>query len=68
MKKRTEYQNAKSFLKEMAGIIKGEYPSDKPMQRAVINDTCDAICKDLRLSDYHRGLLANYSCKLHPKN
>jgi hypothetical protein len=68
MKKQTEYQNAKSFLKEMADIVKREHPRDKPMQRAAINDTCDAICKDLCLSDYHRDLLANYSCKLHPKD
>jgi hypothetical protein len=68
MKKQTEYQRAKSFLKEMADIIKEEHPQDKPMQRMVINDTCDEICKDLRLPDYHRELLANYSCKLHPKD
>ena len=49
MKKQTEYQSAKSFLKETADIIKREHPKDKPMQRAAINDTCDAICKDLRL-------------------
>ena len=65
MKKQTEYQRAKLFLKKMADIIKGEHPQDKPMQRAVINDTCDSICKDLHLSDYYRGLLENYSCKLH---
>ncbi len=35
MKKQTEYQRAKSFLKEMADIIKEEHPQDKPMQRMV---------------------------------
>jgi hypothetical protein len=68
MKKRTEYQNAKSLLKEIADVVKSENPKDKPMQRAVINDTCDSICKDLRLSDYYRGLLGNYACTLHPKD
>lgn len=67
MKKQTEYQSAKSILKEIADIVKGEHPKDKPMQRMAINDTCDAICKDLRLSDYYRRLLENFSCKLHPK-
>lgn len=68
MKTTTEYQRAESLLRETAYIVKRKYPRDKPMQREVINDTCDAICKDLRLSDYYRGLLEDYCCELHPKN
>lgn len=68
MKKQTEYQRAKYALKFEADTAKISYPTDKPAVRAIINDTCDAICKDLRLSDYHRGLLENYSCELHPKD
>ena len=33
-----EYQYAKKLLKERADIIKKEYPSDKPLQRMVINN------------------------------
>ena len=67
MKKQTEYQSAKYALKLEADAAKISYPTDKPAIRMIINDACDAICKNLRLSDYHRGLLSNYSCKLHPK-
>lgn len=49
-------------------IIKSEYRNDRPMVRQIINDTTDSICRDLNLSEYERNLLADYSCKLHPKN
>ena len=68
MKKQTEYQKAKSALKEMADIVKKKNSSDKPLIRMTINDTCDYICKDLHLSDYHCRLLQNYACSLHPKH
>ena len=67
MKNQTEYQIAKRTLKCVSMDAKSEFRTDKPAIRMVINDTCDAICKDLRLSDYHRRLLENYACKLHPK-
>lgn len=66
--KRTIYQQAKQSLKETAKQAKIDYPTDKPAVRQIINDTADSLCKDLRLSEYQRNLLANYSCKLHPKN
>jgi hypothetical protein len=68
MKKETEYQTAKKTLKWVSLDAKSEYRGDSPAIRMIINDTCDAICKDLRLSDYHHRLLDNYSCKLHPKD
>ena len=68
MEKQTTYQIAKQTLKWVSMDAKSKFPTDKPAVRAIINDTCDAICKDLRLSDYHRGLLENYSCELHPKD
>lgn len=68
MKNQTKYQRAKSALKFEADTVKVAYPTDKPAIRMVINDACDSICKDLRLSEYHRGLLENYSCSLHPKD
>lgn len=68
MKKETEYQEAEAALRVAANWAKRKYGSDKPAIRMVINDACDSICKDLHLSDYHRGLLENYACTLHPKN
>lgn len=63
----TNYQIAKATLKSVSLDAKAEFRSDKPAVRQIINDTVDGICKDLQLSDYHRDLLANYACKLHPK-
>jgi hypothetical protein len=68
MKKETEYQIAKKMLKCVSLDAKSEYRGDLPAIRMIINDTCDSICKDLRLSDYYRGLLGNYACTLHPKD
>ncbi|OPZ01055.1 MAG: hypothetical protein BWZ11_01884 [Bacteroidetes bacterium ADurb.BinA395] len=67
MKNQTEYQEAKSTLKNAADYAKSKYQTDKPAIRMEINDTADWLCKELRLSEYHRGLLSNYACKLHPK-
>ena len=64
---KTEYQHAKEFLKERADVIKKEYPNDKPMQREVINNHCDWLCKNYQFSERSRDLLSNYAVKLHPK-
>lgn len=64
----TNYQNAKRLLKERATFIKKEYPKDKPLQREVINNHLDWLCKNYQFSDYQRDLLSNYACKLHPKD
>lgn len=64
----TQYQIAKATLKTVSLDVKQQHRNDKPLIRAVINDTADSICKDLNLSDYQRNLLSNYACKLHPKD
>ena len=61
------YQQAKKELKQISVQIKKEYPTDKPLQRQVINDYCDSLCKNNNLSEYQRNLLSNYSCTLQPK-
>lgn len=68
MKNLTDYQNAKNFLKERANFIKKESPKDKPLQREVINNHLDFLCKNYQFSEYKRNLLSNYACTLHPKN
>lgn len=62
----SEYQYAKKLLKERADFIKKEYPSDKPLQRMVINDYCDWLCRNYSFSEYKCNLLSNYACKLQP--
>jgi len=64
--KKSDYQTAKGYLKERAIFIKKEYPTDKPLQRQVINDHCDWLCKNYQFTDYQRDLLANFACTLHP--
>ena len=68
MKTETNYQHAKALLKERAVFIKKEHPTDKPMQRMVINDHTDWLCKNYGFSEYQRNLLSNYACALHPNN
>ena len=63
----TNYQTAKTMLKERAEYSKSQFPTDKPAIRQSINDYADSICRDYNLSEYHRDLLSNYACKLHPK-
>lgn len=65
--KQSIYKTAKVLLKEEAKNAKNNYPNDKPAIRQIINDTADWLSKDLKLSDYQRDLLANYSCNLHAK-
>jgi len=64
----TTYQQARQYLKEIAQEVKRNVPHDKPAQRQTINDSADLICRDLNLSEAKRNQLANYACKLHPKN
>lgn len=61
------YQQAKGYLKEVAKAVKTAHPTDKPMIRQAINDHCDYLCKNLKLSDYQRDLLSNFAASLHPK-
>ena len=68
MKKNTDYQSAKDFLKVTAKTAKSEYKNDKPAQRMIINDTVDFLCKNYQFTEYKRDLLSLYACKLHPKN
>jgi len=68
MKTLTKYQQAKKALKLASDQDKKHFKNDKPAIRQSINDFCDYLSKDLNLSEYHRNLLANYACKLHPKN
>ena len=58
------YQIAKQSLKEIA---KPQYSSALPVIRMIINDEVDNLGKNYKLTDYQRGLLCNYACKLHPK-
>ena len=64
----TTYQQAKNTLLWVSRDAKSQFKKDKPMIRQIINDTTDAICRDLNLTDIQRDRLSNYACKLHPKN
>jgi hypothetical protein len=68
MKTISNYQQAKTMLKNSAKWIKEQVPTDKPKIRMIINNEVDYLSKDLNLSEYQRNLLSNYACKLHPKN
>lgn len=63
----TQYQEMKSMLRAHAEYAEVRFFGDKPAIRQSINDYVDGICKDYQASEYHRDLLANYACKLHPK-
>ena len=62
----TQYQTAKSMLRSHAEYVSVQFRGDKHAIRQSINDYTDSICRDFNLSEYHRNLLANYACKLHP--
>ena len=62
----TNYQNAKTELKETANFVKKHYPKDKPLQRQTINDKAYFLGSDFRLTPKQIELLSNYACKLHP--
>ena len=66
--KTTDYQKAKSDLKEIADGAKKAYKGDNPAIRMIINDYTDTLCKDWNFSEHKRNLLSNYACTLHPKN
>tara|TARA_R110000851_G_scaffold11938_2_gene41407 strand:- start:247 stop:438 length:192 start_codon:yes stop_codon:yes gene_type:complete len=62
----TIYKEAKEKLRSYAEWVKVRFETDKPAIRMGINDHHDSLCKDLDLTEYQRGLLANYACTLHP--
>ena len=64
----TKYNQAKNALKLASIQAKKHYKDDKPAVRMIINDEVDCLSKELNLSEYHKNLLSNYACKLHPKN
>ena len=64
---KTDYQTAKSKLQAYSDWIKAFAGNDKPMIKQGINDHADMLCKDFQLTEHQRNLLANYACKLHPK-
>ena len=64
----TNYKNIKRQLKDVADMAKSQYGNDKPMVRQIINDSVDFFSKEYQLSEYFRSLLADYACKLHPKD
>lgn len=71
------YKAAKQQLKNAADLVKSNYPTDKTMCRQWINDTADAIQKDIindpswniseAKREQYREWLSIYACKLHPK-
>ena len=63
----TRYQISKSVLKSVAYDAKSAHRNDLTMIRQIINDSIDAICRGNKLTEYQSALLANYACKLHPK-
>jgi len=62
------YQVAKSKLRSHSEFVSVEHRGDKPAIRQCINDYADCIGKDYCLTDHQKNLLANYACKLHPKD
>lgn len=64
----SNYQLSKKTLKAVAKQAKIDFKADKPAIRQEINDMANWICQDMNLTEYESNLLANYACKLHPKN
>jgi len=62
----TQLKQAKNQLKQIAEYAKGIFSTDKPAIRQTINDSADAIGRDLKLNEKQIDSLANYACKLHP--
>lgn len=72
------YHQAKQSLIQTAIRIKKSHPNDKPMQRQVINDMADSLCKSEFQQAFLRELISeakynqwcnwlhNYACNLHP--
>ncbi len=65
---KTNYQQAKQQLKEIAQRARQIHKHDKPAQRQDINDSADMIGRDLRLTEQDRDRLANFAASLHPKD
>jgi hypothetical protein len=64
----SNYQEAKSLLRSHAEYVSVLLRGDKPGIRQSINDYADSVGRDYKLTEYQKNLLANYACKLHPKN
>ena len=66
MKALTDYQIAKSLLKDYAQELKTKSLT-KTDYRCYLNDYSDSLERDLK-RDFDKFRLQNYCCKLHPKD
>lgn len=66
MTKLTDYQVAKSLLKDYAQELKIQGLT-KTTFRCYLNDYSDSLERDL-VRDFDKLRLQNYACKLHPKD
>jgi hypothetical protein len=64
----TNYQSVKDRIRSYAVWVSVLHKGDKPMIRQCINDHADVLGKEENLTEYQKNLLANYVCKLHPKD
>ncbi len=64
----TKYLITKKLLLEDSLVLKSEFADDLPAIRQGINDYADFLMKEYELSVQEQNMLANYSCKLHPKD
>jgi hypothetical protein len=64
----TDYKQAKEKTRCFAEWVKVKHSTDKPSIRQSINDYADSISREFDLGEYQKDLLANYVCKLHPKD
>ena len=64
----SDYQVARMELIRTAKRAKRIYPHDKPAVRQIINDRVDSLSREHNLTEHKRDSLANYACKLHPKD
>lgn len=63
----SNYQTVKSKLRSYAEYVSVQFRGDKPAIRQCINDYADHSGREYSLTDNQKNLLANYACKLHPK-
>ena len=64
----SNYQVARMELIRTSKRAKRIYAHDKPAVRQIINDRVDSLSREYNLTEHKRDLLANYACKLHPKD
>jgi len=64
----SNYQEAKRYLKEISYLVKTSHKGDKPAIRMIINNCANWCNNDYQLTEHQKNLLANYACKLHPKD